>query len=490
MEVTADIPVKPFPVDSVDQIAKETEENTMEATSDIPIKPIPIDSDSEIVKEPEEKTIEATRDVAIKLFPIVSVDVIAEVLERKGSMPKVKAKRARTSEESSKDATKCSTKTENDDNLPINKRKKIAENAEDNLEAEGICEGEAPATKQSKKQKIVEERKQEAVVDLTEPAEVPVAQPVNQFLTIPQLVTPAAAPTRMSMLTTQIPSTEAPIPNDLFDFQTQYEPIYIKNRSRKSLLRLKLEPLHERARACYYFYRNEITFIAALELLNRKKYNDKGFWAPAQVSKLREATDCYEKACYQCQRPVHDRSTHCLVFRHPIQESCTEEKRKARPLWCLGCAGRTCAFYFGNDKVKILKKWRKSLIKNSLSKDPVISFFDIWPTLVPRRLRKEQNGEAWMLYMSSMKPKMVGQLQNMAEKPHLRQDCVIYPFCRGSAPWFCAQCCCYICQVPASQCKEWSIHQKAVKGDTEWDCELEERHVDLQAKRKAIFASR
>ncbi|KAL9189332.1 hypothetical protein ACHAXT_011822 [Thalassiosira profunda] len=66
----------------------------------------------------------------------------------------------------------------------------------------------------------------------------------------------------------------------------------------------------------------------------------------------------------------------------------------------------------------------------------------------------------------------------LVDFPHARTNCVTYPF-SGDKAKKCANCYCYVCDIPASECKEWTYHCVATHEDRRW---REERE---RAKRRA-----
>ena len=69
-------------------------------------------------------------------------------------------------------------------------------------------------------------------------------------------------------------------------------------------------------------------------------------------------------------------------------------------------------------------------------------------------------------------------IQALADYPHFRFQCALEPFKRQRAPKkekFCKRCFCYVCDVPAGECKVWSLHYKAVDTVTKWRAEREAR---------------
>ncbi|VEU37751.1 unnamed protein product [Pseudo-nitzschia multistriata] len=60
----------------------------------------------------------------------------------------------------------------------------------------------------------------------------------------------------------------------------------------------------------------------------------------------------------------------------------------------------------------------------------------------------------------------------LSDFPHAREDCVVHPFANdGRAQTnrtFCPNCYCYVCDLPASGCGEWSAHCQASRAVPNW----------------------
>jgi hypothetical protein len=75
----------------------------------------------------------------------------------------------------------------------------------------------------------------------------------------------------------------------------------------------------------------------------------------------------------------------------------------------------------------------------------------------------------------------------LADFPHARQDCVTHPFIQDEE--YCANCFCFVCDIPASDCKGWDLHRKAVSTDPFWQQERQKRKpIDLTAAAAAVTA--
>lgn len=72
----------------------------------------------------------------------------------------------------------------------------------------------------------------------------------------------------------------------------------------------------------------------------------------------------------------------------------------------------------------------------------------------------------------------------LVDYPHFRFQCEIEAFKRQRAAKkerFCERCFCYVCDIPASDCKEWRCHAKAVDTVHKWRVERESR---LETRRR------
>lgn len=72
----------------------------------------------------------------------------------------------------------------------------------------------------------------------------------------------------------------------------------------------------------------------------------------------------------------------------------------------------------------------------------------------------------------------------LVDYPHFRFQCVVEAFKRQRAAKkerFCPRCFCYVCDIPASECKEWRVHAKAVDSVHKWRVERESR---LETRRR------
>lgn len=52
--------------------------------------------------------------------------------------------------------------------------------------------------------------------------------------------------------------------------------------------------------------------------------------------------------------------------------------------------------------------------------------------------------------------------------PHGRENCVEIPWTRELRMQHCPQCYCYVCDIPAAQCAQWSHHCRATCKDHRW----------------------
>jgi hypothetical protein len=56
----------------------------------------------------------------------------------------------------------------------------------------------------------------------------------------------------------------------------------------------------------------------------------------------------------------------------------------------------------------------------------------------------------------------------LADFPHARENCAAVRFVPGQQHKHCANCYCYCCDKPASDCSDWSAHCKATHADPKW----------------------
>ena len=56
----------------------------------------------------------------------------------------------------------------------------------------------------------------------------------------------------------------------------------------------------------------------------------------------------------------------------------------------------------------------------------------------------------------------------LADFPHARENCAAVRFVPGQEHKHCANCYCYCCDKPASDCSDWSAHCKATHADPKW----------------------
>lgn len=78
----------------------------------------------------------------------------------------------------------------------------------------------------------------------------------------------------------------------------------------------------------------------------------------------------------------------------------------------------------------------------------------------------------------------------LVDYPHFRFQCVVEAFKRQRAAKkerYCPRCFCYVCDIPASECKEWPVHAKAMDTVHKWRVERENR-LDMR-RRKSQAAS-
>lgn len=60
----------------------------------------------------------------------------------------------------------------------------------------------------------------------------------------------------------------------------------------------------------------------------------------------------------------------------------------------------------------------------------------------------------------------------LADYPHSRADCVVFPFVRDPKKK-CSNCFCFVCDIVATECVEWSRHCKASYSSSNWQRERE-----------------
>ena len=56
----------------------------------------------------------------------------------------------------------------------------------------------------------------------------------------------------------------------------------------------------------------------------------------------------------------------------------------------------------------------------------------------------------------------------LSDFPHARENCMTKKFGPGKESLFCTNCFCYVCDVAASKCTEWSVHCKATHSSAHW----------------------
>lgn len=56
----------------------------------------------------------------------------------------------------------------------------------------------------------------------------------------------------------------------------------------------------------------------------------------------------------------------------------------------------------------------------------------------------------------------------LSDFPHARENCAAVRFLAGQEHKHCANCYCYCCDKPASDCSDWSAHCKATHADPKW----------------------
>jgi len=62
---------------------------------------------------------------------------------------------------------------------------------------------------------------------------------------------------------------------------------------------------------------------------------------------------------------------------------------------------------------------------------------------------------------------------SLIDFPHSRSNCVTHPFTNGNKVLHCLNCYCYVCDTPASDCKEWPSHCEASHDEPRWREERE-----------------
>lgn len=275
----------------------------------------------------------------------------------------------------------------------------------------------------------------------------------------PEMTTSASA---AAAAVVTMPATEPPIPTKgLWDFEKEYdkkEKEFEDGNYSYQRRNAEINALTESSKRCYYYYRDEETFLAALELVNRQKYqacpnlpttdwkifsiDDKEKFPPLRSS---DPFAKFQRCCTLCEREfVPERVTH-FVLDGRMDDSLSR--------YCLGCIGRLCVERVGFDKTVIMDALQKLRVKQTGPSSPTT--YDVH--------------------------KLPLGLHDLAQRPHLRQDCTVQPFCAltaGFANRHCLNCKCYVCDVPATQCPEWATHCKAIQGETEWDYEYEKMHPE------------
>jgi hypothetical protein len=118
------------------------------------------------------------------------------------------------------------------------------------------------------------------------------------------------------------------------------------------------EELHARAKNHKYFYQDEATFLAAMELYNRegailRKRNLSGYdfdeWHVIRKWERMEVRGAHKKPCRECDEQF-ERDTHRYYLIENSNGPMGADKR------CIGCMGRTLCFNYGLDKTAITKK--------------------------------------------------------------------------------------------------------------------------------------
>jgi hypothetical protein len=81
----------------------------------------------------------------------------------------------------------------------------------------------------------------------------------------------------------------------------------------------------------------------------------------------------------------------------------------------------------------------------------------------------------------------------LADFPHARENCAAHPFGMGKDKEHCPNCYCYVCDIPAADCKHWTTHCKASHSVESWVAERkrwkETGGLPVAGKKKASAAN-
>ena len=69
----------------------------------------------------------------------------------------------------------------------------------------------------------------------------------------------------------------------------------------------------------------------------------------------------------------------------------------------------------------------------------------------------------------------------LVDFPHARSNCIVQRFAVGNFANTCANCYCYVCDVPAASCDTWAQHCEATHADSHWRAEREHERQRKQA---------
>lgn len=78
---------------------------------------------------------------------------------------------------------------------------------------------------------------------------------------------------------------------------------------------------------------------------------------------------------------------------------------------------------------------------------------------------------------------------NHGDYPHAREHCLEFAWAEGKHQQFCANCYCYVCEVPSSKCSEWSAHCHASSGSPRWKEIRRVKHGRLPSPTRAPAAA-
>lgn len=188
--------------------------------------------------------------------------------------------------------------------------------------------------------------------------------------------------------------------------------------------------------SAFYFGGDEELYEMALELYNREQAVEINYSPPVcRVVSLpleKSGNFLLSKSCLHCGRSFQtkEHATHCIaVYR----------SEKLSYYSCLGCVGCRLALTYGINRVAIETKYMANQPNND-----------------KKLIAKETHAPGWLTCLS--------------KSHHWREDCPMTSFTPSCAHLTCANCHCYVCNRPASECAEWKeSHCHAIHGQHKWD---------------------